>query len=209
MGFFSSIGSAISKPFRGIGRIVRGKFKEGLGDLADTAETFAPALALTGLGAPAAIGIGAGAGALSSLNDDRSVLQGALGGGAKTGAAYALKGIGSKLGGGGGAGTATAGAPVAPGSMVQTVAPITKTVTESAGRGLGSRLGGALSGVGSYLQENPEVAIAAGEGLGGIAQGRADSRLMDLREAEFERQNDPRQWARDLLLSGGWRLGSY
>ena len=44
---------------RGIGRLLRGKFREGLGDIGAGAKGFAPILGLTGVGMPLAAAIGA------------------------------------------------------------------------------------------------------------------------------------------------------
>ena len=59
MGFLKSIGNAITRPIRGLGRIARGKFREGFGDIGAGAKAAAPILGASGVGLPLAAGIGA------------------------------------------------------------------------------------------------------------------------------------------------------
>jgi len=83
MGIFSTIGNAITGPFRGIGNILQGKFGKGLAAFGDTLKVAAPVLGATGFGIPLAAGLGAAGGAMSSLdNPDTSFLEGTVGGGA-------------------------------------------------------------------------------------------------------------------------------
>src|SRR3990167_9900753 len=109
-----AIWDIVTRPVRGVGRILRGKVKQGLGDIGSAAQRAAPLLALTGVGAPLAIGIGAAGGALErgarrGFNIE-NIARGGVTGGGRAAATQALKGVAGRLGGAPGA-PATAGAP--------------------------------------------------------------------------------------------------
>ena len=205
MSFFGSLLSIPQKAVRGIGRVARGKFKEGLGDIGSAAKGAAPLLALTGVGAPLALGIGAGGGALQGATDDGfgGALRGAAGGAANTGLALAARGIGSKILGGGvdaasAAGTPGVSAPVsgfgglgegaantAMRSATQSVAGGATDAVPEAARGIGSRVLG-------FAKENPLVASEVVKGglgaYGASQQGAALDREAALREEETRRK---------------------
>jgi hypothetical protein len=201
MGFFSAIGKAISRPVRGIGRIARGKFKEGLGDIGSGAKAAAPFLAATtGIGALPAIAMGAGGGALEAGMSDQGVggiLKGAAGGAASAGTGAALRGIGGRLLGGApdAAAPAMEGAKAMGGAKSALASVGSKAAApamEGAARGgIGSRLLGAAKGVGNWAGNNPEVAASvAGTGAnayGAYQEGAAADRIADLREEETRR----------------------
>ena len=88
------VGKAASLPVRGVGRIARGKFKEGLGDILGGAARTA-AIAVPGLGVVAP---GVLAGALGSISGGVGYALGSIGGikGAG-GLSGALKGVGGFL----------------------------------------------------------------------------------------------------------------
>jgi len=54
----------LTRPLRGVGRLLRGKFREGIGDIGAGAKSLAPVLGLSGVGLPLAAIIG-GAGGLA------------------------------------------------------------------------------------------------------------------------------------------------
>lgn len=189
--FLGAIGRAITKPFRGVGRILRGKFREGLSDIGGAAETLAPALALTGVGAPLAIGIGAGGSALEEAAKGGNVgdiLKGAAGGGAKTGLAYIGKGL---VGKGGTSPDPFARAAGEAGAMA------------SRGAGLGARLADVGRSVAGYAKENPSLALqAAGAGAqayGAHEQGKALDKQIKF-ERERELRDRERREAMDPLM---------
>lgn len=93
-GFFKKIGELVANPVRGLGRIARGKFKEGLGDIAGTARYVAP---FTGVGLLPSIAIGA----VDDLTHDRGVGKTLMNAGMTAATAKLLAG-----GGGGGGGDA-------------------------------------------------------------------------------------------------------
>lgn len=254
MGFFGDLAGAISKPFRGIGRIARGKFKQGLGDIGGGIKDLAPGLAfIPGVGSLAALGIGAAGGALSRGADKgfnlRNIVQGGAGGAGRAGTGIALKGIGSKLlsgiqgaggvggatgaggYGGGAAATGTAGTVGAGGAggvgtlaqrsvmpgierlggSITASAPLTSAASTagnvaSAAPSFASKAGGVLKGIGSWAKDHPDMLLdAAGNVISGNAEQDMFDRQMALREAQFAQQNDPRERAMRLLLSGVWR----
>lgn len=179
MGFFGSLVDIVRKPLRGIGRIARGKFREGLSDIGAGAKAAAPALALTGVGAPLALGIGAGGGALEGATKKGAgfgdVIGGAARGAAGAGTGLALRGIGSRVLGG----------------AASTVNEATPTVvSEMAGSG-GGGISGALRGIGSFVKDNPDVATqiagTAASAYGAHQEGEALDRLARLREEEQRR----------------------
>lgn len=191
MGIFGSIVDIVRKPIRGIGRIARGKFREGLSDIGAGAKAAAPALALTGVGAPLALGIGAGGGALEGATKKGAgfgdVIGGAAGGAAGAGTGLALRGIGSRLlGGAGEAIDPFARAASGAGNAASVAAP-----AAAAGAGAGGGVGGALRGIGSFVKDNPEVATqiagTAANAYGAHQEGEALDRLARLREEEQRR----------------------
>src|SRR5690606_27016684 len=110
--FFKKLGDTISRPFRGIGRIVRGKLREGLEDIGHGAKNIAPVvLGATGVGFPAALAVGAAGGALErgvrKGADFGDMLSGAVGGAASGALGHTggrvLRGIPSLFSGGGAA----------------------------------------------------------------------------------------------------------
>jgi hypothetical protein len=84
--------------------------------------------------------------------------------------------------------------------------------------------GGALSGIGSWLKDNPEVALKGVEAMG---EGRHAGRQADFaeqqaewqrgitedaerrRQEEWEYSRSPEALARQMLTSGAWRMGRY
>lgn len=69
MGFFKKLGEFVANPIRGLGRIVRGNVKQGLGDITGTARHVAPFI--PGVGTVASLAIGAA----DDLLKDRGVEQ--------------------------------------------------------------------------------------------------------------------------------------
>lgn len=93
MGFsLKKLFSPVTNAVRGLGRIARGKFSEGLSDIGGAAKVAAPVLGLTGVGLPIAALVGGAGGLLK----DKS-LGGALGG-AALGAGGSLAGSSGLLG---------------------------------------------------------------------------------------------------------------
>lgn len=105
-GFFKGVGRAISRPVRGVGRMLRGNFREGLGDIAHGAKYAAGFI--PGVGPLAAAGIGAAAGALergaeqgfNAGNIIRGGAGGAVAGLTGEAAQGALRGVGGLVRGG-------------------------------------------------------------------------------------------------------------
>lgn len=122
MGFFDF--DWTYKPVRGIGRLLRGKFKEGLNDIGDAASDVAPAVAwVPGVGPIAAGALGAGGRFLEEATDNDKGINalGVLGSGAAgygsgklAGQVGGLSGIGKFLGLGGGGAAPAAAAPAIP-----------------------------------------------------------------------------------------------
>ncbi len=204
MGLFSAIGSAISRPVRGLGRIARGKFRQGLGDIGAGVKTAAPLLAATtGIGAPLAIGLGVGGGAAKSFGeggDFGDVLKGAAGGGLAAGAA----GIGRRLSGGANAlrgGTAGIDAPIA--GFGGLGAEGAREVAGGIGSGIGGRLAGIGRGVASFARENPVVASnlagTAANVYGAREEGRAMDEELAFRREQIERANRRQENADPIL----------
>lgn len=181
MGFFD----AITRPIRGIGRILRGKFREGLGDIGHGAKAVAPVLAATtGIGALPAFLMGAGGGALEEGTKKNAsfgdILKGAGTGAAWTGAGKLAAPV---FQGGAGAAPNPFGAAQA-GKSVSSIA--------SGGGGLGSKLLGAGKGVASWVKDNPETALTIGgigaDAYGSYRQGQALDRQADLEESSLRRR---------------------
>lgn len=187
MGFFKKLGDIVSRPVRGIGRIVRGKFREGIADIAHGAKYAAAFVPGVGPGMAAAIGAGAGAlerGAERGFNV-RNMAQGAVGGAAAGLAGEgvqglgraglsAVRGIGSRV-----AGNAAPSAMTAAGS-VPTAPPALSVGSPSSGLRLGMQsMPGVARSVSAGLPSvtSPVASVAtsaagtgAGQGLGGIGK---------------------------------------
>ena len=207
-----AIWDAITKPIRGLGRILRGKFKQGLGDIGSGAKSAAPLLALTGVGAPLALAIGAAGGALEGGTTGGggigNVLKGAAGGAARTGLALGARGLGSKLMGGGGA---AEGVPnlASAGTGSQSASSALQAISqrgglsklsEGAGRSLGSRLLGGAGDAISYAEKHPTLVGSALKGYGDYRQGQADDRALDFEREQVERTNE-RQENMDPIIA--------
>ncbi|MGE0161344.1 MAG: hypothetical protein AB7T31_18260, partial [Gemmatimonadales bacterium] len=153
-----------------------------------------PFLAMTGVGAPAAIGLGALGGGLEAADDDNTD-TGVLGGIARGAAPAAAGAVGSKLLGGGAA--AAGVAEPGSGEALYGIAP--------QGRGLGGRLL-------DWAKANPELAMnAAGTGLeayGAHQEGQAMDRLADLREREINRDNTREDNLDDIIARLTRRVAS-
>jgi hypothetical protein len=175
--------NAVSKPVRGIGRIARGKFREGMGDIGEGLEAAGPALhAIPGVGTAAAIGLQAGGAAMNRMGQEGAnfgSVAGSAGRGAAQGGASALGGaaIGKIAGGAGGAAAEGIGDELA-GSAVDGIGD---ELAGEAAQGLGSRFGG-------WVSENPELAgDIAGTGLeayGAHKDDKARQRAWELEEEE-------------------------
>lgn len=154
-----AIWDVITKPVRGIGRLLRGKFRQGLGDIGSGTKSLAPILAATGVGAPLALGIGAAGGALEGATTGggglKNLLKGAAGGAARTGAAAGGRALALKYMGGGG--------PANPSEAIRQYG--------SGGGGAGT--GGATNGVGRLLSSGEGGVRGAGEGIVNAGKGVA------------------------------------
>lgn len=181
MGFLKSIGNAIARPVRGLGRIARGKFREGLHDIGSTAKLAAPVLGATGVGMPAAAGLGAIGGALKSGTRKDASLGSTIEGAAGGGAAGALGSLGHKLLA---PGSAVAGGVVGPGGVSM------PAVSTGGGGGLAS-IGGRIA---SWAKSNPELAttiVSTGANMAGAHQmGKAADREYDAIRADILRQQE-------------------
>jgi len=205
----------ISRPLRGIGRLLRGKFREGIGDIGAGAKSLAPVLGLSGVGLPLAAIIG-GAGGLAEAGTAPGakfgdVLESAAGGaagGAAGAGARSLLGIGRVAGAATAAAPAGAAAPAAatsiPGGAMgfgipsatiplpaAAAAPsvgltsIGSTALKQPPRGIGRQIL-------QFAKDNPEIAFGVLQGAANAYSGEQVGAAMDrevaLRE-EIARRN--------------------
>lgn len=220
-GLGKGIAGAVSRPVRGLGRIARGKFREGFADIAHGAKRGAQAAALVGTGgmaAPALLAAGAG-GLERGLEHGFNV--GNVAGGAARGAAgaYTARGVGNigrmALGGGGAASMPpaysatetpsgfTRASEFAPMHTSGAMAPPAVEMAPSAVHGVvksaGSATGPRFRGIGKMVQD------AAG-GVGRFIKDNPELSLMtggellqsssemDLRRDEEERRRRELEW---------------
>jgi len=96
-GFFKGVGRAISRPVRGIGRIARGNFREGLGDIGHGIKRGAQAAALVGSGGTyAPLLAAAGGGMLERGTEEGASFGNVMGAGIRgASGAVAARGIGN------------------------------------------------------------------------------------------------------------------
>lgn len=183
-----AIWDAITRPIRGVGRLLRGKFKEGIGDIgAGVKGLAAPALAATGVGLPAAALIGAGGGAAEAWGgggDASDVLKGAAGGVARAGAGSLA---GKYLGGGAPSQPSLmsgerALAPLSSGSAVAPPSLASRAMTA------GKSVLDAGKGVASWAEAHPTLAGAGVTALGEYQQGAADDKMAKLEEDDLKRR---------------------
>ncbi len=225
----------LTRPVRGIGRILRGHVRRGLGDLAAGAPLVA---ALPGIGLPAALAIGAAGGGVERATQPGANIgdiaggaaRGAVAGGVAHGAGNFVRGIGSRI-----APTAAVGGwdPTTGLPLEDAVGNVTAPVTGAVARGGNalaegaSTIGRGARAIGRRVLELPGEALRAAKsdpklalGLlstgadiyGGYQEGRALDREMALREAEFNRRSTPRmpfdQWdAERRRLRGTYSYG--
>jgi hypothetical protein len=132
MAWLQDVTSGIWRPVRGVGRLLRGKFDEGMADIGHGARTVAPVImGATGVGLPAAMGVAAAGGAVergaeSNWSGDE-MLEGAAGGAVSGAGGYGAgkfgrAAVGKLLGGQPAASAAAAGTPTpkAPTTMAPT-----------------------------------------------------------------------------------------
>lgn len=150
--------------FSGI-RKVGGKLLGGLGDVAKFA---APALALTGVGAPLAAGIGLAGGLAGQLNDK----HGSLGQGLVQGGLSAAGSLGAGALRGSGLASKAAGA------LGLRSMPSSAAAANGAAPAAGLNLGGFLGSAAKWLGKNPEVAML---GLGALQNARTATQASGLR----------------------------
>jgi hypothetical protein len=194
MGLFGAV--------RGLGRIVRGKTKEGFadlkqaaGDAGDFAAKAAPALAfIPGVG-PLAAPIGALGGLAGQLNDEDG-FHGVFGDVLKGGAAGAAGALGNHLLGGqnlvrsafnGGrsmlGGALGAGGGATPGGAAAAAGGGAPSRFLRVAGGVGRTAGGLLGGAVDYLKENPELALA---GVGMYQNARNQASASGLRDSALD-----------------------
>lgn len=200
-----AIWDPITRPIRGIGRLLRGKFKQGLGDIGAGAKGLAPLLALTGVGAPLGIGaklalaIGAGGGALEGATTGGggigNALKGAAGGAARTGLALGGKALATKyLGGGGGAGGVNTYDP-----NVAVQGTGLEAASSGGSRGIG-RLLDAGKDVAGWAEKHPTLTGAALSAYGDYEERESSDRMAQLEEDDLRRGWD-RQDNLDPILA--------
>ena len=220
-----AIWDIVTKPLRGLGRLARGKFKEGFADIGGAARAAAPILGMTGIGLPAAALIGAGGGVLeagASGEDLGGVLEsgvkGAAGGAAGHGA-RGLLGIGRVAAGTAPAAAIPAGMPAdvaaeaalnpelaagmgMPAAPAATAAP---SAAASTGAAWGKPAAPAPRGIGrqilAWAKENPELAVGvlgtAANVYGQQQMGEAQDRMLDLQERRMRPRRPYDEWAAD------------
>lgn len=230
MSFLSGIWNGVTAPFRAIGQFAQGNFRQGLGDLGQTAEVVAPILGATGVGLPLAAGIGAAGGGLSTWGQGDSnvgdIVKGAVRGGAEGAAGSVLHGA---LGGGGGAPAATTGAAdlsgtgsdVIGGAASELTAPAEAITPSAVSPGLAdasqvftpaaSAGASPLSAIGAWAKKNPVPAIdAAGKLLGTGAQVYGAQQLgsaEEVRLAEQKREFDEQERRSHLSMLANFISG--
>lgn len=201
----------LTRPVRGIGRLLRGKFKEGLADVGSGVKTVGMGLSTINplLGA----GLVAAGSGMDKLDDPGGLkgtklfkeigLPAALTYGA--GSLAKSSGIGRALSGGG---------PDVAASAIPNVNPVTASgamnvAGNSAQRSLGSGIAKAIGGIGRTIAKNPKEALALAQvGLGayGSAQeGAQQDRLIRMQEMQFEREQEEEERKRKQQEEV-WRL---
>ena len=200
----------ITKPIRGIGRLARGKFKEGLGDIGAGAKGLAPILAMTGVGALPAMALGAAGGMFQGIGEGKGIggaAKGAAGGAAMAG----VGALGAKFAKAGQAvGNPFAASTAAAGAKTAVPAQVASLATEG-GRGALSKIGSAGAGVGRWATKRPDLALqavgTAADAYGSHQQGKAYDRQADIAEENmrrnWDRQDtmDTRKRAMDPILA--------
>lgn len=223
MNFLKKLGELIANPVRGVGRILRGNIKEGLGDIAGTARVAAPFI--PGLGIPAGLAIGAA----DDLLHDRGLKTAALNAGTSFAASKVASVLAGKSGGAANAlpaekvatpSMATAGpqlANSADGMRQQVAGFLAEGVPQAsarvgsfapdAGRAVAGAVAGNTADPGFWGQMTPyEKGSLALRGVGGIAdaygayrQGQVEDRMMEMSEEDRRRQME-REARRDASL---------
>jgi hypothetical protein len=197
----------LTKPVRGIGRMLRGNFREGIDDLGDGVKAASLPLSFVN---PLAGGLARGVGevmdnaeeGVGNMKLGKDILAPAA---MTAGAGYAGRGIGKMLSGGG-----AVGAPMDPTMPVDQLLPLQEgagampelsavkppmAMPKPAGSGIGSMLGKA----GNYIKDNPlEVGSLALQTFG-MMQPTPQEEMMD------EERRRRRQWSEILAPALGGR----
>ena len=197
----------ITRPIRGIGRLARGKWREGLGDLGEGVK--AASLPLSFIN-PALGGLARGAGEVMDAADNpggigkMKLFKDAIAPAALTaGAGYAAKGIGALARGGGAPASLAPGGPmpgmpmaatsgVAAPAATSAAAPITSSVPGVMDKARNS-IGSIARGVRNFAVKNPvQTAQIAQAGLNAYGQYEQGSAMDQEREEEKRRR---RMWS--------------
>lgn len=199
-----AIWDVITKPVRGVGRLLRGKFREGLGDIGSAAKTAAPLLhAIPGVGTGLAMGIGAAGGALEAgldKNPRTNWLKSAAGGATRAGAgALASRYLGGGAGGGGG-GAGSSATELIPGTPEFAGAGAGGGGVTGALSRAGSRAGDAVRSVGGFVEKHPTLVGSGLEAFGQYQEGKAIERATQVEEDELRRRTS-RQENLDPVLA--------
>lgn len=233
---FGAIGRAISRPIRGIGRVVRGiagdeeALRKGIGDIGHGVKVAAPFI--PGLGTVASIGMGALGSAAERLGKDDAnlgtVLGSALKGGAQTGVAHigkALAGKGLGAAGGTAGGAAPAGTPgmvnmngmpmLATAGQGATAGALPSVASAASSPGKLAGIGNAVKNVGGrvkgWAEANPELAgtIAGGaaDAYGAHQLGRAQDREFEFDEEQYRTRQQEREEALQRIMDRRTRSG--
>ena len=234
-GIGRGIGRAVSRPVRGIGRMMRGKFREGLGDIGHGIKRGAQVAALLGTGGAAGVPMWAAAagGGMLERGMDRNASVGNVLGAGVSGAsgAMAARSVGnigrSMLNRGV---TQTVGQTASAGGMPRRTHEALRlgdtlreggvttyggnaalsAAKEAPGRFTG--IGTALRSGANFLEEHPKSVEFAGN----LLSGRADAQIREDRQQyyldvlaqrreEEEYERSREKMLRDLIISGGWR----
>ncbi len=214
-GLAKGVGSAVGRPLRGIGRVMRGNFREGFADIGHGIKRGAQAAALLGSGGLAAPAIAAGGGMLERGLSENASLGNVLGAGVGgASGAMAARGVGNigrsmlKRGAGATAGQASSGGVIPSVSRAErTATALGQTVSSASGGGAGGGIGGALRSGASFLEEHPTSVTFAGNLLSGTGYDQGDyyQDLIAQRREEEEYDRSREKMLRDMILSGAWR----
>jgi hypothetical protein len=192
----------LTKPVRGIGRMLRGNFREGIDDLGDGVKAASLPLSFINplAGGAAALAGGVMDNAEEGIENMNFGKEALLPAAMSVGAGYAGRGIGKLLSGGGQMPGSASGIlegtpdllPLQEGAgAVESLAtkPITNTLPKAPGSGIGKM----LSGVGNYVKENPlEVGSLALQPVG-MMQPTAEEEMRD------EERRRRKEWSSILV----------
>jgi len=197
---FNWLKNAVTGPFRGIYGLLKGEPRTALGAFGDTAKPLGIALTATGVGAPIGLPMAAAGGAAQKLDDegDRGLVDILQGGAEGAALAYGAGKVGDLARGAYGALSGTPG-PIMPGTVGSAPAvDLSEAVATNTGRTVAGNIlpkkagEGMLSGITSYLKENPVVPLSLASTAGNVyaaqQEGAVADRWQRIKEEEMERQ---------------------